>query len=190
LVFATGISNGGMMANRLACSDTRIKAMVAVSGGLTNGTDKKGETFECSRRVPMLHFHGLKDPVVPFKGCNHTFGGLECESMQDFPGIAPFPAIQDYVAEWRVRNGAPSGVGRTTFTNGTAICSSWGDVASNVTLCTLATEGHAWPGSCSTIQKVAPFMFNCSFDMDASEHAMAFFRQYVPPQSSSSSMIV
>jgi len=181
-VFVVGVSNGGMMANRLACSDARILAMVSVSGPLVNGTSNaKTEVFQCSRPVPVLHFHGLADPVVPFSGCNATSGGKMCRSLlqMGFGSFAPMPQVSEYIAEWRTRNtGLSTEPGFVTFRNRTASCSSWGDSASNVTLCTLEDEGHAWPGACSRISKI-PY-FRCTTDIDASEEAMAFIRKYLP----------
>jgi len=179
MVFAVGISNGGMMANRLACEDPRIKAVVAVSGPLVNGTtdDTESEIFRCPRSVPVLHFHGLEDPIVPFTGCNQSYGGLVCRTMQKFPGVAAFPPVDDYIADWRIRNGVPDGVGNVTFENQTALCTSWGEATSNVTLCTLQNEGHAWPGSCTDIS-IGPL--KCTYDIDASYQAMEFIRQQLP----------
>lgn len=59
-VFATGISNGGMLSYRLACElSDKIAAIapVAATGGIT----------ECKlkRPVPTLHFHGKKDSCIP-----------------------------------------------------------------------------------------------------------------------------
>ena len=55
MLFISGVSNGGMMANRLACTVDGVTAFAAVSGPLTNGTSESGESFQCSRKVPFLH---------------------------------------------------------------------------------------------------------------------------------------
>jgi len=193
LVFVAGVSNGGMMANRLACSDTRIKAIVTVVGPLVNGTNQASETesFQCQRRVPVLHFHGMVDPVVPFGGCNKTVGGFQCQGLQTWSGVAPFPSAQEHIAAWRTRNGVlPTDQGMVTFKHGSATCTSWGNQPSNVTFCTLQYMGHDWPGRCNTIQRLVPSIFNCSFDVDASEQAMSFFRQYIPDPIASREVIV
>lgn len=181
-VFVVGVSNGGMMANRLACSDARILAIVSVSGPLINGTTSpKTETFQCHRPMPVLHFHGLSDPIVPFEGCSTTSGGKICEWLEEvgFGGFAPMPHVGQYIADWRSRNAVVSTeLGAVTFQNSTSSCTSWGDAASNVTLCTLQDEGHAWPGS-RTLMNAVPW-FKCSTDIDASQEAMAFIRQHLP----------
>jgi polyhydroxybutyrate depolymerase len=63
-VFATGMSAGGFMANRLACERADVFAAVApIAGSL-------GSAFPCSPSQPVsvLEVHGTADPVVPFNG--------------------------------------------------------------------------------------------------------------------------
>lgn len=62
-VYATGISNGAMMAYRLACEAPQdIAAIIPVSGtlALNSCAGAKG--------VPILHIHGSKDSNVPYAG--------------------------------------------------------------------------------------------------------------------------
>ena len=62
-VFATGISNGGMMCYRLASElSDRIAAIAPVAG--TMGL----ATCNPKRAVSVMHFHGTDDKFVPFKG--------------------------------------------------------------------------------------------------------------------------
>jgi len=182
LVGVVGISNGGMMANRFACANEKVKAFVSMSGPLINGTDaKKTESFECSRHVPMLHMHGDKDTVIPYDGCSQS-SPLQCRMMAILPGFPalPWPSVPAYIADWRVRNGIPSDAeGTTTFTNASASCTSWGTSANNVTLCTLGGEGHAWPNTCMDANRM-PGM-HCTHDIDGSHHTMEFFRTYFSP---------
>jgi polyhydroxybutyrate depolymerase len=182
-VFVVGISNGGMMANRLACSDGRIKAMVSVAGPLVNGTlDGKLETFSCNRKVPVLHFHGMDDTVVPFDGCTESSGGMMCRMMLKFLGKKVsnvLPSVPDYIAAWKVRNGqAENQSSMVTFQNGSTQCTSSGTLASNVTLCVVANMGHAWPGHCGYLNKMVPGC-KCGHDIDASDHILQFLDQYV-----------
>eukprot|EP00746_Dinoflagellata_sp_MGD_P079521 gnl/MRDRNA2_/MRDRNA2_31805_c0_seq1.p1 gnl/MRDRNA2_/MRDRNA2_31805_c0~~gnl/MRDRNA2_/MRDRNA2_31805_c0_seq1.p1 ORF type:complete len:336 (+),score=40.62 gnl/MRDRNA2_/MRDRNA2_31805_c0_seq1:117-1124(+) len=183
-VFIVGLSNGGMMANRVACADERVRAIVAVSGPLINGTDGNAdnvtENFSCTRQVPILHFHGTADPVVPYDGCNISTGNEVCRSLFKMAGgsIAPFPRVLDYVSDWRARNGITrEDTGSISFQNGTVTCMSSGESANNVTLCTVEGEGHAWPGECMVTSHIP--WFNCSMDIDASSQAMAFFRKHL-----------
>ena len=62
-VFATGMSNGGIMCYRLASElSDRIAAIAPVSG--TMGT----ATCNPKRPVSVMHFHGTDDEFLPFKG--------------------------------------------------------------------------------------------------------------------------
>jgi polyhydroxybutyrate depolymerase len=186
-IFVIGLSNGGMMANRLVCEDTRIKAFVAVAGPLINGTENpRTETFACTRKIPVLHFHGLADGVVPFEGCNATSKSKVCQSLLWFGNgsFAPMPYVPSYIDSLRARNGVSNASPAVTFRNNTASCTSWGDIGSNVTFCTFQNMGHAWPGICHGAERVMKFMMNCSLDMDASFHAMDFLRRYMIPSTS------
>ena len=62
-VYATGISNGAIMAYRLASElSERIAAIAPVAGPMGTAT--------CSprRAVSVLHFHGTDDQFAPFNG--------------------------------------------------------------------------------------------------------------------------
>ena len=62
-VYATGMSNGAMMAYRLACElPNRITAICGVA--TTLGVDGPAPT----RPIPLLQIHGLKDENAPFSG--------------------------------------------------------------------------------------------------------------------------
>lgn len=65
-VYATGFSQGGMMAYRLACQAADVFAAVApVAGGIIVGTEN---LCQPSRAVPVLSFRGDTDQIVPFDG--------------------------------------------------------------------------------------------------------------------------
>src|ERR1700757_2739096 len=66
-VFATGMSNGGFMTNRLGCDRADVFAAVAPVAGTL------GAAVSCnpSRPVSVLEAHGTADPLVPF----HRGGG-------------------------------------------------------------------------------------------------------------------
>jgi polyhydroxybutyrate depolymerase len=62
-VFATGMSNGGIITYRLASElSDRIAAIAPVGGPM--GT----ETCNPNRPVAVMHFHGTDDENAPFKG--------------------------------------------------------------------------------------------------------------------------
>jgi polyhydroxybutyrate depolymerase len=69
-IFVIGYSNGGFMAHRLACENSRIvKAIVSIAAsgpGLRNRCNP-------DHPVAVLEIHGADDPIVPFDG-GHLFG--------------------------------------------------------------------------------------------------------------------
>lgn len=62
-VYVTGMSNGAMMAYRLACEiPERIAAIIPVSGTLAV------DSCDAAKDIPVLHIHGDRDKNVPFAG--------------------------------------------------------------------------------------------------------------------------
>ena len=62
-VYATGMSNGGMMCYCLAAElSDRIAAIAPVAGTMAI------ENYKPKRPVPVMHFHGAADKIVPFAG--------------------------------------------------------------------------------------------------------------------------
>lgn len=79
-VYATGISNGAMMAYRLACElPDDIAAIVPVSGTLALNS------CPGAKNIPVLHIHGGKDSNVPFKGGQgeNAIAGVDHRSVPD-----------------------------------------------------------------------------------------------------------
>ncbi|GAC1536940.1 MAG: hypothetical protein NVS3B10_01120 [Polyangiales bacterium] len=125
-VFATGMSNGGFLSHRLACElADRIAAVAPVAGVLG--------VQECkpTRPVPVMHFHGTSDPLVPYDGSDKL----------------GFPAVQATFEAWAKREGC-TGAPAETFRNVDSHCSTYAACAhgSEVTLCTVDGGGHTWPG--------------------------------------------
>jgi polyhydroxybutyrate depolymerase len=90
-IFATGFSNGGQMAYRLALElADRIAAVAPMSGGRLAGSERP------SRPVPVMHVHGMADTVYPLRG------GLGPNSI----GRTPHVGIDDVIDEWRRFDGA------------------------------------------------------------------------------------
>src|SRR5436190_16814688 len=86
-VYATGMSNGGMMCYRLAAElSDRIAAVAPVAGTLCLDTVKP------KRPMPLLHIHGTKDSLVPFGGPKRG-------------GSGGFKSVDDSVMAWVKING-------------------------------------------------------------------------------------
>jgi polyhydroxybutyrate depolymerase len=128
-VYATGMSNGGFMAHRLACEmSDRIAAVAPVSG--INGDPSCAP----GRAVPVLDFHGTDDPTVPYDG-DPKRGRLS----------AP-----DSVEGWVKRDGCDEQGVETAVSPGVRCVAHHGcRDGAEVTLCTVAGGGHTWPGGAS-----------------------------------------
>jgi polyhydroxybutyrate depolymerase len=142
-VFATGFSNGAMLAHRLACElSDRIAAIAAVSGGMgeENLAVTPPETiFTCDppRPVPVLHIHGTQDVCYPFDG-----------GPSPLIGATTFEPVMTTIDGWVARNGCEPTT-KTVLANGRATCKEYAcpaGGAGDVELCTIQGGGHYWPG--------------------------------------------
>lgn len=131
-VFAAGMSNGGMMAYRLACEMSDVfRAIVAVAG-----TDN---TVSCqpTQPVSVLHIHARNDERVLFNG------GAGQPSRQ----VTDFVSVPDTVQKW-VQINACQATGRVVLEVPGARCVTHDGCrdGQQVQLCVTETGGHAWPG--------------------------------------------
>jgi polyhydroxybutyrate depolymerase len=128
-IYATGISNGGGMANRLGCDMADVVAAIAPVAGAYN----LWEQCKPSRPVPVLAFHGLDDNIVPYEGGEPK---------------AMLPRIPDWAAAWAKRDGCNETPAESTPTDGVTI-QTWSgcEGGAEVILYSLADHGHSWPGS-------------------------------------------
>jgi polyhydroxybutyrate depolymerase len=135
MIFATGMSNGGMMSYRLACemSDT-ITAIAAVAG-----TDN---TIHCQPREPVsiLHIHAKNDDRV-------LFNGGAGEKFRDESKVTDFVSVPASVQKWVAQNHCQSAPLRILEKPG-AYCEKYSQCKGSVAvqLCVTDTGGHSWPG--------------------------------------------
>ncbi len=125
-VYATGISNGGIMAYRLAC-ETGLFAAI--------GPDSATQLVACTGASPtsVVAIHGLADTRVPFAG-----------GMGSGVGHVDGPAVPTVIAGWRTIDGCgdPSSTTAGAVTTAVATCPQ----GRAVELITVAGAGHQWPG--------------------------------------------
>lgn len=164
-VFATGLSAGGFMANRLACDRPDLFAAIAPVAGTL------GVNVGCnpSRPVSVLATYGTADPIVPFDGGTMTGRGGTSD-------ILSAPAMVD---RWRQVNGcpdAPQQVELPTTGDGTgtqrmtyAPCAQ----GTAVEFMRVDGGGHTWPGAPEIlpVDAVGP----ATHGFDASEESWQFF---------------
>ncbi|GAB7145032.1 extracellular catalytic domain type 1 short-chain-length polyhydroxyalkanoate depolymerase [Mycobacterium riyadhense] len=138
-VFATGMSNGGFMSNRLACDRADVFAAIAP----VSGTLGVGVACNPTRPVSVLDAHGTADPIVPFNGGKVRGRG----------GVSQAISATSVVDRWRAIDGCqgdPSAVDLPSAGDGTlvrrfdsAACTAGTEVA----FYQIDNGGHTWPGS-------------------------------------------
>ncbi|PKO48906.1 MAG: poly(3-hydroxybutyrate) depolymerase [Betaproteobacteria bacterium HGW-Betaproteobacteria-4] len=161
-IFATGMSNGGMMSHRLACeAGDLFRAVASVAG-----TDA---TTSCSpsRAVSVLHIHARDDTHVLFNG------GAGEGAFRDASKIMDFVSVPETMARWARRNrcgAAPTAVRAWPE----AHCETYSGCADGVALqlCVTDDGGHSWPGA----QRVRRGKSPASTALDANDTIWAFFR--------------
>lgn len=136
-IFATGMSNGGMLAHRLACDAADLfRAVAAVAG--TDGT------LACTpvRPVSVLHVHARDDTHVRFDG------GAGPDAFRDDAKVMDFVSVPETIARWVRRNRCAAPPQHTSASKGAA-CETYAPCADGTTvrLCVTDDGGHAWPGA-------------------------------------------
>lgn len=62
-VYASGYSNGGMMAYSLACTKADLFAAIGIMSGVM-----LDESCTAGASIPIIKFHGIEDDVLPYNG--------------------------------------------------------------------------------------------------------------------------
>lgn len=137
-VFATGLSAGGFMANRLACERADLFSAIAPVGATL------GDHVACnpSQPVSVMATHGTVDPIVPFNGGPMVGRG----------GSSTILAANAVVDRWRALNGCAGDPTVQTLPgagDGTsAERVSWACAAgTEVAFMRVDGGGHTWPGA-------------------------------------------
>jgi polyhydroxybutyrate depolymerase len=160
-VYVTGVSDGGMMAYRLACDVGEIIAAFApVAATLT------APRIDPLRPRPLLHIHGTADPEVPLEA------SLEIQRSRGYRNSP----VRDVVERWaricgcgvREQKRLSAGVEQTTWRGGPP--------GAEVTLITVANGGHVWPGG--VLGRGAPVTA-----FAATPAIWAFFQRHILPES-------
>lgn len=167
-VYATGMSNGGMMCHRLAVElSDRIAAVAPVSGTLCM------DNIKPARPVPVIHFHGTADTIVPFGGPKNAAARL-----------LNFKSVDDTIKAWVKANGCPETPEVTelpdTAGDGTTVTRKVygpGRDGAEVVLYAVEGGGHTWPGQNPVIHFLGKYTRNIS----ANDLIWEFFRKHPMP---------
>jgi polyhydroxybutyrate depolymerase len=161
-VYATGMSNGGIMSYRLACDSKVFAAIAPVAGTVLGSCDSPPA-------VSVLHIHGLADKNVPFDG-----------SRGEGVGHIDGPPMPEIIAAFRAAANcaAPTESKVDAVTTSIAGCPG----GRTVELITIDGAGHQWPGSRrNAVSGLVPGIDTPSPALDATEVIWQFFASHPAP---------
>lgn len=171
-VFATGISNGALFAERVGCElSQRIAGIAPVAGTMPTEMAPRCRPV---RPVAVMQIDGLADPIMPYRGGAVADFGGKGEGGQVL-------SVADTVALWARFDGcgprtAPQPLPPRALFDRTRIVRGSHDACSAggaVTVLTVIGGGHAWPGG---MQYAPPRMIGIvSRQIDASRVIAGFF---------------
>lgn len=151
-IYATGLSNGGFMSNRLGCEASDLFAAIApVVGALRIPL----EDCNPERPMPVFAFNGVQDGLVPY-----VDGVATIDRWVEVDGCDPEPAQED-------------------FEGGN--CRTWSGCEGDaeVRFCTLDPMGHCWPGGSPDF--CYAFIGPYSDAVDATTRMLDFFEMHALP---------
>lgn len=154
-VYATGISNGGLMSSALACRLPDVFAAVAPVSGVTFGSG-----CEDGPPVSFQAIYGTADSVLPYDGglgaairgflSANPLGesAASPDEQQDQISSIAFPAVEDALAAWADRNGCAAEPDEERVSD-EVVRRSWPDCdgGAEVVLYVVEGGGHTWPGT-------------------------------------------
>jgi len=167
-VFATGMSNGGMMCYRLAAElSNRIAAIAPVAGTMAVAT------YKPTRPVPVLHFHGTADKLVPIEGLGSTPARyLGFKSVADtirivtqFNNCLPEPTVVALPDTAHDNTSVTKKIYRAK------------EGSADVVLYLIENGGHTWPGR----QPKIDFIGRSTSQIDANDIIWDFFQKHPMP---------
>ncbi len=131
-IYVTGMSNGGIMAYRLACEASDLIAAIGPVAGTQNFAP-------CAPQSPVsvIHFHGADDTRLPYAG------GHGPDSLVD----VDFASVADSIDFWVNFNGCDPAPQTNSFAD--VRYESYGGCVEDTAVDLYAIIGgkHAWPGS-------------------------------------------
>lgn len=173
--YVAGMSNGGMMAFRLACeASDRFAAVAAV---VANLSERLARDCKPSRALPLIVINGTADPLMPFDGGEVGFGRFVWARVL---------STADTITHWVRQDGC----------TGSPVAESWRGEdgiaivteqhhkcrdGTGVMLVRVEGGGHAWPGGLQYLPELV--IGRTARGIDASEAIWTFFRGYAARRS-------
>lgn len=131
-IYASGMSNGGILTQRLGCElSGKLAAIASVAGPMGS---KIAANCKPSRPVPVLEMHGTADPIVHMDG---TFA----------QGPGRTLSVDETIAGWVARNGCATKP-RLSDLGGGVSSEAYGSCkeGAEVILYRIDGAGHTWAG--------------------------------------------
>jgi polyhydroxybutyrate depolymerase len=179
-VYATGMSNGAMMAYRLAAqASSHIAAIAPVAGTMVT------RAFMPSHPMPIMHFHSVDDPYVRYDG------GAGRPVLWLFRRGEGGPGVEKVLQKWREFDGCPKQAQVSPTINGLPGTSNQGitvtkydwrpcNNGTEIVLWKFTGSGHIWPGG---IQHHLVKILGRGTDLiDANEEMWRFFSKFTLPK--------
>lgn len=168
-VFATGLSNGGIMAHYVASElSDRIAAVAPVGGPLMMEAPRN------KRAVSVMHFHGTADAFAPFEG-GYGKGFLGRSK------VTKFRSVDHTIQSWVNANGCnpnPEIVALPDVVedNMKSTRKTWsgGKDGSEVVLIEIEGGGHTWPGQ----KPILSSLGESTMDISANDLMWEFFQKH------------
>jgi polyhydroxybutyrate depolymerase len=131
-IYATGISNGGLMSNRLACELVDKIAAVAVVACMA-----VPENCRPARPIPVMIIYGDEDPANPLDGSppRGIFASVEYKRM----------VPKEVLNSWLKINGCSPERMQTSKRGGVTFTTYQGKDDVEVVFCLVEGMGHTWP---------------------------------------------
>ena len=130
-IYASGMSNGGILSQRLACEAADVFAAVAPVAGTLNFSP-----CNPSQPISVIEFHGTGDEHIPYDG------GFGPKSLVD----VDFASVKDSVSFWVSFDKCSSQSQADSNGDIQHEVWTWCAASTSVELYTVIGGGHAWPG--------------------------------------------
>ena len=160
-VYATGMSNGGMMSYRLAAELTlKLAAIAPVASSMT-----LDGPWTPSRPMPIIHFHSYQDENVPY------YGGVGNGFSDHYN-----PPVDSVLNVWAGLNGCTVNNDTVYHETGEYLFKVWTqcDNDADIHLYVTYDGGHSWPGG----EKGSIFGDPPSEKINADDLMWSFFLQH------------
>ena len=170
-IYVAGISNGGMMAQRLACEQAdRIAGIATVAGGLPEPLQA---TCKPARALPVLVIHGTEDPIVPWAG-GAVAGFEDFGKVLSARETAKFWAANNRCGDGGVIAAEPDRDPKDGTRVKMEVFASC-PAGAAVRLAAVEGGGHTWPGGYQYLPE--RFIGRTSQDVDANSLIWNFFKE-------------